>query len=369
VKAFENAIDCDVHPAPPTIEELLPHLDDYWREQFVERHIDRLKFSLMSYPPTSPLSARPDWRTNAGAPAGSLDDLRRHVLDHFGSQIAICNVLHGAVALFNPDMAAALCSAVNDWTAANLLDNEPRLRASILVPAQDPELSAREIERIAHDQRFVQVLLMAMGDRLLGQRALWPIYAAAEKHGLPVGLHAGSTYRVAPTAAGWPSYRVEDYVAYASGFQNQIVSMVAEGVFSKFPRLKVVLIESGFTWLPAVFWRMGKDWRGARPETPWVDRAPPEILREHVRLTLQPIDAPGSEPDVLKRVIEHIGSDRLLLFSTDYPHWHFDGDRAVPEGLPEDMLRRILRENALETYPRLRANPAAETAARKETAS
>ena len=37
---------------------------------------------------------------------------------------------------------------------------------------------------------------------------------------LPIGMHAGSTYRVAPTAAGWPSYRVEDYVAYASGFRE-----------------------------------------------------------------------------------------------------------------------------------------------------
>ena len=186
-------------------------------------------------------------------------------------------------------MAAALCAAVNDWMAKELLDREPRLRASILVPAQSPELAVREIERLAPDQRFVQVLLLAMGETPLGRRAHWPIYAAAEKHELAIGIHAGSTYRVAPTYSGWPSYRVEDYVAQSAAFETQLLSLVAEGVFQKFPKLKVVLIESGFTWLPNLLWRTAKTWRGVRAEVPWIDRSPAEIVREHVRFTLQPV--------------------------------------------------------------------------------
>ena len=93
-------------------------------------------------------------------------------------------MLHGAIALFNEDMAAALCRAINDWMAKELLDREPRLRASILVPVHNPELAVAEIERVAPDRRFVQVLLFAMGEMLLGRRIYWPIYAAAEKHGL-----------------------------------------------------------------------------------------------------------------------------------------------------------------------------------------
>ena len=134
-----------------------------------------------------------------------------------------------------------------------------------------------------------------MGDLMLGRRIHWPIYAAAEKLGLPIGIHAGSTYQRAPTPSGWPSYRVEDYVAQSSAFENQLVSFVTEGVFQKFPKLKLVLIESGFTWLPPLLWRTGKLWRGVRPEVPWLDRSPAEIIRDHVRLTLQPIDAPDGE--------------------------------------------------------------------------
>ena len=269
---FKGAIDCDLHPAMPGATALLPYVGEYWRDQLVDRHIDRYPFTLTSYPPNSPLSARPDWRQPSGAPGGDLDAIRRQALDPFGSSIAICNVLHGAVALFNEDMAMALCSAVNDWVAKELLDREPRLRASILVPLHNPELAVAEIERVAKDRRFVQVLLFAMNEMLLGRRIYWPIYAAAEKHGLAIGIHAGSTYRHAPMASGWPAHRVEDYIAQSAAFESQLLSFLAEGVFQKFTSLRLVLIELGFTWLPNLLWRTSKGWRGMRPETPWIDR-------------------------------------------------------------------------------------------------
>jgi predicted TIM-barrel fold metal-dependent hydrolase len=350
---LQGAIDCDLHPAMPAVPALLPYLDDYWRDQLSNRHIDRLPFVLSSYPPGSPLSARADWRQAVGSPGGDLDAIRLQALDRFGVSYAICNPLHGAVALFNDDMSAALCAAVNDWMAKELLDREPRLRASILVPAASPELAVREIERVAHDRRFVQVLLLAMGEAPLGRRGNWPIYAAAERHELTVGIHAGSTYRVAPTYSGWTSYRVEDYVAQSAAFETQLLSLVAEGVFQKFPRLKVVLIESGFTWLPTWLWRTAKTWRGVRAEVPWIDRSPADIVRDHVRFTLQPVDAPAAAPGLFARTMEHVGSDRLLLFSTDYPHWQFDGDDVLPDGLSEATIRRILMDNPRDTYPRL----------------
>jgi predicted TIM-barrel fold metal-dependent hydrolase len=355
---FPGAIDCDLHPTMPPTSALLPFLPDYWRDQFINRHIDKYSFNLTSYPPNSPLSARPDWRGATGMPGGDLDMLRREALDRFATRYAICNPLHGSIALFNEDMAAALCSAVNDWVARELLDREPRLRASILVPLHDPRTAVAEIERVAADRRFVQVLLPAMGDMLLGRRLYWPIYAAAEKLELPIGIHAGSTYQHAPTPAGWPSYKVEDYVAQSSAFENQLVSFLTEGVFHKFPGLRLVLIESGFTWLPPLLWRTGKLWRGVRPEVPWIDRPPADIIREHVRLTLQPVDAPATNPALLARTLEHLGSDRMLLFSTDYPHWQFDGEDVLPDGLPAETARKLLIDNPLETYPRLRAGAA-----------
>ena len=104
---------------------------------------------------------------------------------------------------------------MNDWIAAEWLDRDPRLRASIVVPTQNVELAVEEIERCAADRRFVQVLLLAMGEHAAGPRHYWPIYAAAEKHGLPIGIHAGCAYRHPLTSLGWPTYYIEDYVGQA----------------------------------------------------------------------------------------------------------------------------------------------------------
>jgi len=349
---IKGAIDCDLHPAPPSAEALLPYLDEYWRDQLIDRHIARYSFTLTSYPPNSPLSARPDWRQKSGLPGGDVDMIRSQALDPFGSRFAICNVLHGAVALFNEDMSMALYSANNDWIAREWLDRDPRLRASIIVPMQNVEYAVDEIERCAKDRRFVQVMVLAMQETPLGRRHHWPIFAAAERHGLPIGIHAGSNYRNPVTSLGWPSHYVEDYTSQAQGFQSQVTSLITEGVFAKYPKLKIVLLESGVTWLPAFLWRFSKFWRGARTEIPWVDRSPSEIVRDNFRLTIQPFDGP-SDPDDVERIIDHLRSDDMLLFSSDYPHWQFDGDERMPKGIPQGLRRKILVDNPLATYDRL----------------
>lgn len=345
-------IDCDVHVTLPDTRALLPYLDEYWREHVIRRGIDRDNLELSSYPPSAPLTCRPDWRPRQGHLGSQFEQLRDHVLEPFQPRFIICNVLHGSQIMFSEDLSAVLCRAINDWIAAEWLDRDPRLRASIVVPAHSPDMAVAEIERRAADTRFVQVLMLAMTEMPLGRRQHWPIYAAAERHDLPIGIHAGSSYRHPPSSLGWSSYYIEDYVSQAPGFSGVLNSLVAEGVFNRFPRLKVVLIESGVTWLPAHFWRIDKEWRAVRYETPWLNRPPSEIIRQHVRLTVQPFDAPPTAAQV-QAIVDEIGSDEMLLFSTDYPHWHFEGTDAIPGGLPDEWLSNMLVSNALATYPRL----------------
>src|ERR1700754_2068073 len=159
----QGAIDCDVHVTVPDTAVLLPYLDDYWRAQIVNSHIHKQAFHLQSYPPNAPLSCRPDWRPAKGFPGSDLDLPRPHALDAFGTRFAICNALHGAIVLFNEDMAAALVAAVNDWVACEWLDREPRLRASILLPMHNPALAVKEIERLPAAPGFVQVLVPGLG--------------------------------------------------------------------------------------------------------------------------------------------------------------------------------------------------------------
>lgn len=348
-----GAIDCDIHPAVPDTRVLLPYLEPYWREHVLRRGLERENFEASSYPASAPINGRPDWRLPSAPPGSSLPALQSHLLDRFNPDLAICNVIHGAQVMLSEDLSLAFCRAINNWMVAEWLDRDPRLRASIVVPPHNADLAAEEIERLAPDRRFVQVLLLAMTELPLGRRQNWPIYKAAEKHNLPIGIHAGSSFRHPPSALGWPSYYLEDYVSQSQGFQAALNSLVSEGVFVKFPSLRVVLIESGVTWLPASLWRLDKTWRGVRAEVPWLEQMPTDTVREHVRLTLQPFDAPPTEQQ-LEKFLEQLGSERMLLFSSDYPHWHYDGDDVLPPGLPDDLIRKICVDNPLETYPRLK---------------
>ena len=347
---LEGAIDCDVHPSVPGLSALLPYLDDYWRDMIEVRGIEG--FESRAYPPLVPASARRDWRGDQIRAAENVDKVKAQLLDRWQLAGAILNCVYAVQQINDEGLEAALCTAVNDWLAKDWLDKDPRLLASIVIPMQNPARAVEEIERRLDDRRFVQILMPAMHDLPYGRSYWWPIYEQAARHGLPIGLHLGSAYRRAITATGWPAYHVEDYVDQTQGMQAQLASLISHGVFAKFPELKVVLIESGVSWLPAFCWRFSKFWRGLRIEVPWVDRAPVEIIREHVRLTLQPFDAPPSV-DAVARLCEHLGSDDMLLFASDYPHWHFDGDAVLPAGLPDATVARLLARNPLQTYSRI----------------
>jgi predicted TIM-barrel fold metal-dependent hydrolase len=355
VSDWAGAIDCDVHPRVPNIRALTPFMDSYWQETIEVRGMEG--FETIAYPNNAPLTIRPDYKgkDRADQDAGRMGAA---LLDRHGFAHAICNCLYAVQTIRDEHMAAAFAKAVNDWIRVEWLDRDPRLRAAIVLPYQNIERAVDELNRCAADPRFVQVLMLAMGEQPLGKSQFWPIYRAAEKHGLPLAIHAGSTYHHAVTGSGWPSYYLEDYASQSQAFHAQLGSLVAEGVFVKFPNLKAVLVESGVTWLPAYLWRLEKFWRGVRLEVPWIDRPPKEIVRDHIRLTIQPFDAPP-DADIVRRVIDQLPSPDMLLFASDFPHWQFDGDDMLPPGLDAALVRKILVDNALATYPRLGGSHAA----------
>lgn len=347
---YNGAIDCDVHPLLPTPADLTPFMSDYWRDTIDVRGLD--VWETIAYPANAPLTIRADWKGLQPRADASPEALAKILLDPFGFSHAILNCLFPVQAFRDGNMAAAFARAANDWLIDTWLSRDARLRGSVLVPIQHVDLAVDEINRRASDPRFVQILLLVMGDQPLGKSQFWPLYAAAEKHGFAVAIHAGSSYHHPVTGSGWPSHYLEDYAAQSAGFHTQLGSLISEGVFVKYPKLKVVLTESGVSWLPAYLWRLSKFWRGIRNEVPWIDREPVEFVRDNVRLTLQPFDSPGDAASV-QRIMNQLGSDELILFSTDFPHWQFDGDAMLPQGLSATQVRKMLIDNPSATYGRL----------------
>ena len=127
-----------------------------------------------------------------------------------------------------------------------------RLKGSIVVANEDGVAAAAEIRKRAGDRNFVQVLLLSRNVEPLGQRRYWPIYEAAQEIGLPIGIHAFGFGGNPLTPSGWPSFYIEEMVGHSQCQQTVLASLVLEGVFERYPKLKMVMIEAGFGWAPSL---------------------------------------------------------------------------------------------------------------------
>jgi predicted TIM-barrel fold metal-dependent hydrolase len=275
---------------------------------------------------------------------GQVYDFERWNPEHI-----IVNCYYGIEFLRSPDWSSALVSAINDWQIETWLRDDPRIRASIVVQPTYPELAAREISRVGGESRFVQIVLPVRSEKPYGNRFYDPIYAAAVRHNLPIGLHFGGVTGNPPTSVGWPTYYFEEYVGMSTAFQAQLTSLILEGVFERFPDLRIVLLEGGWTWIPSFMWRLDKDWKGLRRETPWVKNLPSEYIRKHMRATLQPMDMP-EDPQYLVEMMEELAADQFLLFSTDHPHRHATEPEAFLDLLSLAQRDAILSSNARAFY-------------------
>ncbi len=345
--------DCDIHPSPRSVEkEIYPHLARRW-----QKHLESYGLLLRqpyqngpAYPKGQPDASRRDaYPPGGGKPGSDLGFMREHHLDPNGVELGILNPLRSGQGLQNLDLAAAYCSAVNDWQIAEWTSKEPRLRASICIPYEDAMASAREIEKRADDPTYVQVFMLSRTAEPMGQRRYWPIYEAAAATGRPIAVHAFGFGGYPVTGSGWPSYYIEDMTGHSQAAQALLSSMVLEGVFERLPGLKLILVESGFAWLPSLAWRLDRIAERNRDELRHLKRRPSEYIRDAVFMTTQPMEESDPPRDVLD-AIEWIGWDRLL-FATDYPHWDFDDPRRVlPPRIGEDQRRRFFLDNAREVY-------------------
>lgn len=342
-------IDADAHVCVPSLDALLPYLDRTWREYTRERNWTGPGNIAFTYPPALNASVRPEWRpTDGTVPASQLGLLREHVLDTANVEVAVLNCYYGLDALRHPDWSAAVVRALNDWLVAQWLEQDDRLRASLVVPARDPAAMVAEIRRVGHHPGFVQVLMPVRSDRLYGNRSWYPVYEAMLEHDLVFGLHWGGTTDTAVSPSGWASWYVEEYAAEQQVYAAQITSLVSEGAFQALPDLRMTVGEIGFLWLPTFLWRLDKDWKGLRREVPWLSVPPSNVVRDHVRFATAPMDLGPS--DELGCVIEWLESDDLLMFGSDYPHFHDDDLASLLGAMPTAMQAKTMADNARAWY-------------------
>jgi predicted TIM-barrel fold metal-dependent hydrolase len=344
--------DCDIHPRTLGHKALYPWMEKRWQD-----HLETFGATFRqpweqgpAYPKAQPNACRRDaWLTDGRPPGSDLAFMAEQHLNPNNVTLGILNPLGSGQGAQNPDLSNAICRATNDWEVAAWTSKDRRLKASVVVPYEDPQAAVKEIERWAGHPDFAQVLLLTRTAEPLGQRRYWPIYEAAQAANLVVGIHAFGYGGYPITAGGWPSFYIEEMVGHAQCSQSVVTSLVLEGVFERFPSLKVVLIEGGVAWAAALAWRLDAQWKKLKQELPTLKHLPSEYMRRNVWFTTQPIEEPDPRSQ-LAETFDWIGWDRIL-FATDYPHWDFDDPaHALPIRMTEPQRRAVFLDNAKTVY-------------------
>jgi predicted TIM-barrel fold metal-dependent hydrolase len=180
-----------------------------------------------------------------------------------------------------------------------------------------------------------------------------PIHAAAAEMGLHIALHYGNLDRptIATTVAGGPpASGIARHSQFSQQAMHYISSYIVHGTFEKFPGLKVLVKEYGVGWLPYLMLRLDAAAPLLRRESEWVKRLPSEYIRDHVKLSTQPLeDSP--DPRGLAGLLESVDRiEDLLCFSSDWPHWTADDADYVARRLPQAWHRKIFCTNACDFF-------------------
>lgn len=345
-------IDCDVHPLIKSIDQLYPYMTTNWIKRL---EFQNLGISSLGHPdryahPTGGVP-RPDAAPPSGGPAGS-DPLfaKEQYIDAFNPEKAVLNALQPAtlVSWTDVELVNTLTSAFNDFFINEWLPVDDRYAYAVVAPPHDPVRGAEEVRRVGKNNGVCAVYLPLL-NILMGNSYYYPIYEAAIEMDLPIITHVSGqegSFLGAPVLAGGIQQSYNDrYINLTQIAQSNLSSLIFDGVFERYPSLKVAFIEYGFSWVLAMMWRMDKVWKELRIGTPWVKKFPSEYLAENILLSTQPLDEPKVSDQLIK-LIEMMNGKEFLMFSSDYPHWDNDMPTRVLNGLSDDFKSRIFYKNA-----------------------
>jgi predicted TIM-barrel fold metal-dependent hydrolase len=347
-------VDCDIHPMVGDVRRLLPFMSESWRRHFEVRGMrvyararDRYNHPNITY--------RADAVSPDGGPAGSDKEymLATHIKP-FGiaSALLLPQQPYGVTAWGDPDSAHAFYAASNDYFFEQWVPFDDRMSLAVTVSPHDPKAAAAEVRRFAGQPGVVGIQLLLL-DTMLGSYTLDPIYEAAVENDLPVVVHQsgseGCYYGSQGVAGGVPRSYGERHVVLTQVGAANVVDVIVNGTLEKFPGLKFVMVEWGFSWLSHLLSRMDLLWQRDPKAAPRAKKLPSEYVREAFTFSTQPLDETES-PAELTALFETPGLESMLLFSSDYPHYDADDPGFVMARIPDSMRAKVCYENALATF-------------------
>ena len=158
-----------------------------------------------------------------------------------------------------------------------------------------------------------------------------PFWARVNEAGINICTHLSSLTFYGRQATAWsePEVMLGDMDAFQYLFfygdrlaMETVGAAILQGLFARFPNIKLLLSEQGTLWVPYLVRTMDNTFfMGRRATWGTLDKRPSEYFREHCFV------APWPEENV-DRVMQAVGCDPIV-FGSDFPHGN---------GLPEPSL-------------------------------
>jgi predicted TIM-barrel fold metal-dependent hydrolase len=246
------------------------------------------------------------------------------------------------------EVEVAMARAYNRWLTEKVLAREARLCSMLYLPFNDPDASFRMVQEFAGRKGVVGFMVTAARHRPVHHNAYMRIYALLEEIGLPIGFHAGYNWSD-PSMAMMNRFISVHALGFVFYNMVHLTNWVINGLPERFPKLKVIWIESGLAWVPFLMQRLDNEYMMRTSEAPALKRRPSEYMRD-MYFTSQPLEM--TDMEALEVTFRMVKAETQLLYSSDYPHWDFDLPSTIYDlpFLSEKAKRSILGGNALRVF-------------------
>jgi predicted TIM-barrel fold metal-dependent hydrolase len=286
-------------------------------------------------------------------PAGQQRDatLTRRWMDAMGIDIAFLFPTPMLTLSGHPQIETQILyvRAYNRWLTETVLPREPRLRTMLCLPFNDPEACYKMVEDFGDKPGVAGFMVTASHNMPVHDNRFMKLYAALEERNLPLAFHGSYNWndKAFATANRFISVHALGFVFYN---MLHMTNWVVNGLPERFPKLKVIWMESGLAWVPFVMQRLDNEYMMRSNECPQLKMKPSEYMRR-MYYSVQPIEIPD-DLSILQTTFKMIDAEHRLMYSSDYPHWDFDLPSVIYDlpFLSEQAKRNILGETAREVF-------------------
>jgi uncharacterized protein len=246
------------------------------------------------------------------------------------------------------EVEVALGKAFNRWICEALLPQEPRIKGMMYLPFNDPEACVEVVEEFADKPGVIGFTVVSTRYRPVHHNSYMRLYAALQAANKPIAFHSGFHWG---DESMKQTNRFLSMHALSFCYFNMIhmTNWIINGIPERFPKLKVIWVESGLAWIPFIMQRLDSEYMMRTSEAPLLKRRPSDYIRE-MYFTSQPLET--SNLALTQATMEAINADTQLLFASDWPHWDFDLPNSITNlpFLNEQSKRNILGLNAARLF-------------------